>query len=498
MTPSERDGVERRLHPWSWLFVLLQQLRQFIVPLVAAFFFGGDRNELWPLIGVGVLTITAALQYLTYRYAVGADALTIRSGWLHRQRREIPYARIHNVSVEQTVLHRLFGVAELRLESAGGSKPEATMRVLRMDDALALERLVRHRGASAPMEAGEQAVAPASEVLLELPVGEVLRLGLISNRGLLVIATAWAASMQMGGNFAERMFVNWAQSVYGYADEHHYTLSQTAFASVLLIALAMLALRALSIVLALVQFYGFRLSEEGTRLTIERGLLSRSRSSAGRRRLQAYTLYEGFVHRLLKRRSLHVDTAGASDAQGGGERRRSMHELAPIATPDKCDALIEHLLPDAGWHTFDWRPLHRYAGMRVFLGSVWFPVVAAAVGCWYLGAWGLLALAWLPWAWFVAQRHARHAGYALNGRLVIVRGGWWSRYWRFAEIDKLQALRVSRGPLDRRWGMATLWLDTAGANMKGPPLRIAHVPAEDAQALCDHLARMLAARKLRW
>ena len=33
--PLRADDAERRLHPWSWLFVLGQQLRQFIVPLVA-------------------------------------------------------------------------------------------------------------------------------------------------------------------------------------------------------------------------------------------------------------------------------------------------------------------------------------------------------------------------------------------------------------------------------------------------------------------------------
>ena len=39
-------GAERRLHPMSWLFVLLQQLKQFIVPLLALVFLGrGDRNE---------------------------------------------------------------------------------------------------------------------------------------------------------------------------------------------------------------------------------------------------------------------------------------------------------------------------------------------------------------------------------------------------------------------------------------------------------------------
>ena len=31
----DTDAPERRLHPWSWLFVLLQQLKQFIFPLIA-------------------------------------------------------------------------------------------------------------------------------------------------------------------------------------------------------------------------------------------------------------------------------------------------------------------------------------------------------------------------------------------------------------------------------------------------------------------------------
>ena len=38
-------GDARRLHPMSWLFVLLQQLKQFIVPLLVLLFLGrGDRN----------------------------------------------------------------------------------------------------------------------------------------------------------------------------------------------------------------------------------------------------------------------------------------------------------------------------------------------------------------------------------------------------------------------------------------------------------------------
>ena len=63
---------------------------------------------------------------------------------------------IHNVVLHQTMLHRLFGVAEVRLESAGGQKPEAQMRVLRLDEALALENLIKHRGQVAEIDPGER------------------------------------------------------------------------------------------------------------------------------------------------------------------------------------------------------------------------------------------------------------------------------------------------------------------------------------------------------
>src|SRR5690606_5006038 len=77
--------AEQRLHPMSWLFVLLAQLKQFIVPLIVLFVFGRrDDSGLWPLIGVGALAAGSLWQYFTYRYGVGEDALVVRSGLLER------------------------------------------------------------------------------------------------------------------------------------------------------------------------------------------------------------------------------------------------------------------------------------------------------------------------------------------------------------------------------------------------------------------------------
>src|SRR5690606_36238233 len=143
-----------------------------------------------PLIGVAVLALAAVWRYFTYTYGIGDDALVIRSGVLARSLRVIPFARIHNVALEQSLLHRLFGVASVRLESAGAKRPEAEMRVLSLEAAVALEALVRRHGAKPPAVgtpaegAGDAVPAPGappaadatrsagSTVLVRLPLRE--------------------------------------------------------------------------------------------------------------------------------------------------------------------------------------------------------------------------------------------------------------------------------------------------------------------------------------
>ena len=76
------------------------------------------------------------------------------------------------------------------------------------------------------------------------------------------------------------------------------------------------------------------------------------------------------------------------------------------------------------------------------------------------------------------------------------RTGWLAKRWNFAEIGKLQAVRLAQSPLDRRLGMASLLLDTAGASPLGSPLQLRHLPLETARALSARLVAQLARTRL--
>lgn len=492
MPSDPREGIveggdERRLHPLSWLFVLIQQVKSFAFPLLILLFTGrGNSWELWGLVGAGVLVLLSLAQYFTYRFRVAEDGIVIRSGVFQKGIRNIPFQRIHNVALHQTVLHRLFGVAEVRLESAGGMKAEGEMRVLSLADAQALEELVRAHGhAPARDLAGKavQAEAPARE-LLALPTSEVVRLGLISNRGMIVLAAGFGVLMQTAPDLFGDAVKDWGRLALGWSKDLHLGIVGTVVGLLSLLLVAVVALRLLSVLLALLQFHGFTLVETGPRLSAQRGLLTRLRASMPRRRIQAWSLREGLTHRWLGRRSLRVDSASIDSSND----TRSLRDLAPVATPAAMDALIRHLLPTGHWPLQDWRPLHPGAWRRQFMLPALFALALSAVLLWREGPWGLAALALLPLFLLRAKVWARHAGYSEEGGLIAVREGWLDKHWRFAESRKLQSLSLSQSPFDRRSGMATLLMDTAGASPFEPALRIRYLPEAEARALHDRLA----------
>jgi putative membrane protein len=494
-TPSEgvvAGGDERRLHPWSWLFVLIQQLKSFALPIVVLLFTGrGNSWELWGLVGAGVLVLVSLGQYFTYRFRVDEDGIVIRKGLLQKSLRHIPFQRIHNVALNQTLLHRLFKVAEVRLESAGGMQAEGEMRVLSLADAHALEQLVRSHGREARREATPDAPAAAPEVhtLLELPTSEVVRLGLISNRGMLLVAAAFGIAAQTAGDLVGDAIEYVADHAAGWSKAYELGVAGSVVAAVALLVFALVALRLLSVLLALLQYHGFVLTETGRRLSAQRGLLTRLRASMPRSRIQAWSLRESLTHRWLGRQGLRVDSASMETANDN----RSLRDLAPVATPEAMAGLIRHLLPGHAWPMTQWRPLHPKAWRRQFAIPALFAFALAGLLTFLNGPWGLAALALLPVFALRAVVWARYAGYSLEGGLVAVREGWLDKRWRFAEVRKLQSLQLAQSPFDRRHGMASLLMDTVGASPFESALRVRYLPEAEARALRDQLAAAMEA-----
>jgi putative membrane protein len=493
-TPAARD--ERRLHPFSWLFVLLTQLRPLILPLLILLVFG--RGEWWEVAGV-IGAIVLALYSLVYsfgfRYRLGADELLVREGIFNRTERHIPYARVQNIVQKRNPLHRLFGVTELRLESAGGTRPEAVMNVITRAEAARLDRILRGHGAGHDGDHEAEAAEAEHPPLLALPARELFRLGLVTSRGWVVVGALFALYWQLSPS--ERRWWAPLEDAFEAASgtwSHALSGSLATFVSVVTGVLGFLAvLKLLSIAMAFLTFHGYRLTLHDERVSTDGGLLTRSAASARRDKIQRLLIGESWLARRLDRRWVSCEVA-AGIAMSNEDETVRLRWLAPIASPPQVRTIIAAVAPGLDLESLEWRPLHPRA---------WWRVLKPLLLLWSLPVPGLIAI-FGPGAslvWFAAvgmcvlhaRGWARFAAYACNGEVIAYRAGWLQRQWTVARIAKGQTVRLLISPFDRRAHMAGVAVDTAGAGVAAFALSIPYLTEDEARALAATLRTRLAA-----
>ncbi len=482
---------ELRLHPLSWLFELLNVLKQFLLPIIILLFTGkGNDYELWGLVVIGFMVPLAVARYITFRYRIGSDRIVIRSGLLHKTVRDIVFTRIQNVTLNQGLLHRLMGVAEVRLETGGGEKEEGRMRVLGFAQAQQLQRIIRSQENPSAAAHRIELQTDSSHILLSLPSREVLKLGLISNKGMILVAAGVGGLMQMNWQMPQKLF----REASGWLWDHSSELSQNSTVSYIigglsLLMVAFVLLRIISMLQAILHYHGFILSSDNHRLSIERGLLNRFHGSLPRTRIQAWTLQQGWLQRRFSRFALRIDAAA-----GGvkSENLESQWQLAPIADEQSIEQIIHTVLPNCSWPIQDWQALHPHAWRRKFKtpALLMLPVIALCI--YKLGWYGLLSLLLLPVLYAQAKTWAKYAGYSQANGLIAVREGWLNKHWRFSEVRKVQAVYLKQSPFDRRNGMATVFCDTVNAGAFEPPLAVRYLPFDEAVRLHQTISARIA------
>lgn len=490
-----------RLHGLSWLFALSGAIKQMVLPLIALLFFnvrddtpGPFGPWIVPMI-VAALLIRAVWMQLTFRYGFSITGLVIREGLIFRNVRHIEYARIENIDTERGVLHRLLGVAEVRVQTSTGGKPEALISVL---DLNAVQDMRTRIFSEAKPAEPSAAAAPDERLLLHLPIGELVRQGLIDNRGMILIAAAFGLLHESGAYVLNKALLDRLLESSPAAGLAALGLMMQIALGAFTILAAILAVRMLSVLLAIVTFYDFKLTSVADDLRARYGLFTRVALTLRTRRIQAVHQTESLLHRWFNRVSLDVDLAG--DAGGEGDRndaRMKTRWLAPICSASVAPELIAAALPMLDWSTEpDWQPLARGARGRIFRKSLfWSVLILTGPAIWYLreGA-VIVVLGCVPLAWMHAHLYVKHTRWALARDAVLFRSGWLTRRLTIVPRDRVQTLSIEASPFDRRSRMARIYVDTAGASSRNAGIRICYLASDVAERLAIALYRTAGAK----
>ncbi|HEU4514782.1 MAG TPA: PH domain-containing protein, partial [Nocardioidaceae bacterium] len=391
------DRAPQRLSPLTPL------VRSFIVLVAAGMTVIRDvtRGEIGPTATIFALLLVSGAVYGTAswmrtKFWIEADELRVDTGVISRQSRRIRIDRLQGIDIVQPFVARLFGLAELRMDVAGGSSREGSLAYLPLGEARRLKDLLLTRrdqisGAPAPEEEGAPAVAP--EPRPERLLGRVDLGTLIFS--ILLSAEAVTLALVSGGLGAA--FVASGQ-----------WLGVSAMLPVIL-GFAIALFRRFSV------NYNFTVSDTPAGTQVRRGLFELSSQTIALTRVQGVVVSEPLLWRRLGWARLDVSIAGYG-VVGDGEGPAPSTVL-PVGDRALVHELARHMLRGLDPATVELRPVPRRA----------------------------------RWLSPVGYRFLR---VGTSEQLVVSRQGWFVRRTHVAPQARIQSVRVTQGPLQRRLGLA--------------------------------------------
>jgi putative membrane protein len=385
---------------------------------------------------VGVVPLVAAAAWVSWRamrYRLTATELQVDSGVLTRRQRRVPLARLQSVDVVRPFLARVLGLAELRLEVAGGGDTEAPLSYLSETDAQRLRarllELAAGRQDRAHVADGAAGVEPPELPLAAVPTGPLVASALLG-------APVWTVLVLVVLLTATALVDTGALAAVG-----------VGFVPLVLGAVTSAGRR------VLVE-HGFRLAESPDGLRIRHGLLETRSATIPPDRVQLVRVREPVLWRPFGWVRVEVDVAGYG---AGGDEQLTTSALLPVAPKPLAVALVARVL-----------------------GGALPPLVAPAP----------------PRArWRAPLQHPR-LRLGLDARHLVSSYGVVTTTLDVVPLRKVQSLRLHQGPLQRRLRLASLSVDTAGRRIPGT-VALHRDAEEARQLLLELTARARAQRASR-
>jgi putative membrane protein len=514
VTPShdvDESVAWKRPHPGFMFVELSGTLRSLAIPFVVVFL-GSDglsdpfapRNLIVLGIFLAIILISLAwnlMEWRFFRYALTPNRLLVRTGWISRQERSVPYQRIQSVDLVETPTYRLLGLARLRVETASGGSidslkgSEVDIKAVNRNEALAVrEHLLRARqSARTESPAPEQGVIVEDGVLREANEavttdGELVRA--LSMRDLLIAGatsgTIGPAAAVIGAVLSMADDVvpdSWWNRV-PWERVEDLSTSITVIGSLIVIVAVLAWL--LAIAGTVITYYGFELRRTDEHLFVQHGLLDRRRATIPMHRIQSIRVEEGLLRQPFGLATVKYSSAGQGVKDAGGTGI-----LFPFMLRSGVHSLLSEVAPEfavdlghTGLNPLPPRALSRYIVMDTFWAAVFAAGVMVGIRIWSDGLpwWGYLPLLLVPVQIVLGWLAYRDAGWHLDDQALLIRSRSVVRSTLIASRRRIQHRSITANPFQRRGRLVTLNVAVA-AGLGGGTTSLAHIDKADGELL---------------
>ncbi len=471
----------QRLDPRMLLVHPVREVLRFLPVLVGLFVAGtASGGGSWQYLGVLVPVAVGLMRYLTTSFRIAQGRVELRRGLLSRHVLSTPLARVRTVDVTASPIHRVLGLATVRIGTGTASTDS--------DERLDLDGLPATRARGLRTELLH--VAPATAEVHGTPPEP------LEDRVALRFDPGWARFAPLtssGAVIAAGLFGGGAQllselGAFSDVNARDWSLGIPVWVALVLAAAGLLAgVAGLSVAGYLVTNWDFRLSHTPGSWHLSRGLLTTRETSIDDARLAGVGLGEPIGLRLVGAARLSAIVTGLGSGTGSAVLAPPMprDEVVAVAgrvlgteVPASC-ALTAHG-PAAARRRYT-----RALGPALTASTAALVTILAADWSWWLLVVPAVVLAA---AAALASDRARSLGHAVVDGYVVARSGSLNRRREALEIEHVIGWTFRSTWFQRRTGLTTLVATTAGGRQA---VTILDLPEERAVELTRQVSPAL-------
>ncbi len=478
----------QRQSPLAVVFLALRTLRQVgIAQIVVAVLFISRLPTaalllIVPLVGLVILGFSL-LAWWRYTFLVADGELRVTKGVLSQDKLTVPLDRVQSVSIQQRFLHRLVGLVNVSVDTAGTSEAEFEIDAVDRSIAEALQRLAADGARAAANTAASAAgqvgsfdnpgVPGLPHVQPPAPVAPVVERQILqrSVRRLITIGLTRPAFAGFAFIFPLLTFGDELTGLLPIdvpeIDGPDPALWMLWFLPVIAALLAMAGFLA-NLLQTVITEWNLSLTLRDRGLLREAGLISRASTATNLDRVQRLEVRRNPLEARFSIQRVTLPTIGEGDLNLPGADEAELQELRSLVIDD-----------DARVPVLD----RRVSPKSVFLVTRNTAVVALllAIGLFFpLGAWSLLFLLMVPWAWAAERRSNRLMRWGLVRDGIAKHEQFVNVFTQEMMLRKVNGAAIRQSLFERKRDLATLHLQTADGTVS-----VGMLPLDEAKAVRD-------------
>lgn len=348
----------------------------------------GDMDLFSENIGLLVVVLLAPVMriagYLTTTYAVDEEKLLIKSGLFTKNSLEVPLSTITTVDFSQNIFHQIFGVYKLNIDNNasladGQTKVHMTLKKADADTVKTL-LMAGRQGMDGSNFAGEQNTAdlPKREEgrRYDIKATDLLLMGLLKSKLLFLIEL-------FGGIAVIANLIPMEEADDAVVDSLLELGAQMGATPVILIGLAILFVvgSLCGMVGSLIQYYGFKILDNGEAVKIEYGLFNRKTYTIAKKKISGIYYEQSALMRLTKIGILKLMAVGYG--AGGDEEVHEEAILFPLLKESRIKETIANILPEMQ-DTENYQKPEQKALRYFFIRFSVFFALGCLIGCFFL------------------------------------------------------------------------------------------------------------------